>query len=297
MLETPDNQDFETTWEAKKTSEDVSARLFCEMEKFDSNELMQNSNEVRRLIRKAQSGDINARNKLVIANQWLVKKIAQKYEEFFNWFDKDDLIQEWNFWLIRAIEKFDPDLGYKFSTYAYNWISQSIQRAWENKSAVIRIPSYKNLEVINLKKFYRDFHIQYHRNPTIKEVSEWMNISFKKAKELVWLLEDPRSMEEQVGDQDNKINYGDLFESLQPNPEEKVHNEKLEEFLWEVLWYLTSRQKEIIIKKFLLEENYSTSYLASLYNVSMETIRSEQRKAIQKINKELEKINFDFYEN
>src|ERR687898_2104473 len=151
------------------------------------------------LFRRARTGDDHARKQLIERNLRLVVSVAKKYREASPGLPFEDLIQEGNIGLMKAIEKFDPDRGYRFSTYATWWIRQSVGRAIHDKGRTIRVPVNKTLEIRKMGRTYNELSAEMGREPTDKEVAERLKWSLDEVHVVKNILPDAMSLNKPLG--------------------------------------------------------------------------------------------------
>lgn len=235
------------------------------------------------LARAVKTGDKSARRRLIQANLRLVVSIAKRYINHGLSFQ--DLIQEGSLGLIRAVEKYDPERGNRFSTYATWWIRQAVTRALANKSRTIRVPVHMN-EVINrLRKAVRELSQRLDRRPTIDELAAASGLDYDKVLLAFGAGRSPLSLDQTFGeDSDNAL--GDILEDQVARlPDEEAAAQLLSGNIKELLSALTVRERDVITLRFGLDSDRSHSLeeLARVLGLTRERVRQIELKAMQKL--------------
>ena len=231
----------------------------------------------------------HARDALILANLRLVVHIAKKYLNHGISFM--DLIQEGNIGLMKAVEKFEYERGNKFSTYAYWWIKQAIERAIADKARVIRIPVHVNEKIKKISRVTRELAETLGRKPTPPEIASKLRMPVTKVEEILGVVQDPQALEDISGDDDSPSLLRFVADPNAPCPLERTVDRELREKVESTLKVLSDREEEIIRLRFGIgrEMPYTLEEIGRVMGLSRERVRQIEATALKKIQAAEEK--------
>ena len=296
MPEEPDEEDLSDEWEKPEDEEikidekvylddvsDDSVRLY--LREIGKIPLLKPEEELE-LAYKVKAGEKRAKDQMAEANMRLVVSIAKRYVG--RGLDLLDLIQEGNTGLLRAVEKFEPDKGFKFSTYATWWIRQAITRAIADQARTIRIPVHMVETINKLLRTQRRLAQELNREPTHEEIAKEMEIEVEKVEHIMKIKQDIHSLDQAVRDDEEDSVLGDFIEDEDTiTPEESATTQLLKEHVKDLLAGLSEREQKIIKMRFGLEDgkNHTLEEVGQEFQVTRERIRQIEAKALAKLRK------------
>ena len=279
------DEDLEITAENVDQFADDSVRLY--LREIGKIPLLSNEEEVD-LAYRIVKGEKKAKDKMVEANMRLVVSIAKRYSG--RGLDFLDLIQEGNTGLLRAVEKFDPDKGFKFSTYATWWIRQAITRAIADQARTIRIPVHMVETINKVLRATRKLTNELNREPSVEEIAKEMGMEPEKVDYVMKIKQDIASLDATVGrdgdDEDSVL--GDFIEDEgRVSPEDAAAAQMLKEQIAEILSSLSEREQKVVKLRFGIGGGrpHTLEEVGSEFSVTRERIRQIEAKALSKLRK------------
>lgn len=247
--------------------------------RIDKGSLLTHQEEIE-LSRKAKAGDGRARQRLIEKNLRLVVSVAKKYRGHGLPFE--DLIQEGNIGLMKGIDKYDPDRGYRLSTYATWWIRQAVQRAVADKGRTIRVPVHMGEKIRKMARAYNELSVELERDPTDEEVAGRVGWTVEKVRDTKDAMPDATSLNQPLGSEEGSSEVGDLVEDERDSDTAGAVVREVETSgLPEAIGRLPERQRHVLLRRYGLEgeEAATLAELSDELGVSRERVRQLQKEA------------------
>ncbi len=248
---------------------------------IDTGNLLTHAEEID-LSKRAKEGDARARQRLIEKNLRLVVSVAKKYRGYGLPFE--DLIQEGNIGLMKAVEKFDPDRGYRFSTYATWWIRQAVQRAVADKGRTIRVPVHMTEKIRKVSRAYNELSSELEREPLEEEVAGRLGWNIEEVRLTMSAMPDASSLDQPVSTDETSSQLGDFIEDEKVSDTPDTVMKEMETVqLKEAVERLPERARYVLVRRYGLDgqEIATLARLSDELDISRERVRQIQREAVQ----------------
>src|SRR5215211_1862147 len=246
---------------------------------IDKGKLLTHAEEID-LSKRVKAGDKGARQRLIEKNLRLVVSVAKKYRG--QGLPFEDLIQEGNIGLMRAVEKFDPDRGWRFSTYATWWVRQAVQRAVADKGRTIRMPVHRGDKLRKMARAYNELSAEMEREPTDEDVAGRLGWSVEDVRDLKGSLWDAASLNQPLSSEADATEIGELIEDERASEVASTVISEMEmDWLAEVVEKLPERHRHVLIRRYGLgdQDTETLAELSAELGISRERVRQLQREA------------------
>jgi RNA polymerase primary sigma factor len=279
-IEVEEVEEFEDTDDLSELAQSDGLRLYLrEIARIP----LLSAQEELVLARRVKRGNIDARSALIEANLRLVVHVAKRYVG--QGMDLEDLIGEGNIGLIRAVGKYDPDKGFRFSTYAHWWIKQAISRALLEGSRTVRLPVYIMEEVMRVGRMTRQLYQELGHEPTPDEIAASLGVTPERVRDLRVWAEKIYSLDAPLSDEDENT-MGDIVpDEHSPGPSEAIERDLLRQEVRRMLSGLNPREREVIELRFGLmdDHDYTLEEVGKRLKVTRERVRQIEDRAIRKL--------------
>jgi RNA polymerase primary sigma factor len=270
--------DTSTTRRTARTKEEAPELLPDYFARIDKGKLLSHQEEID-LSKRAKAGDKKARQRLIEKNLRLVISVAKRYRGMGLPFE--DLIQEGNIGLMKAVEKFDPDRGWRFSTYATWWVRQAVQRAVADKGRTIRVPVHMSEKIRKMARTYNELSGELEREPTDEEVAERLGWAAEEVRNVKDAMPDATSLNRPLGSEEEGSELGELIEDERASDTAgEVMREMETDGLQSAIERLPERHRHVLVRRYGLDEQNPATLaeLSEELKISRERVRQLQRE-------------------